>query len=93
MTFFKACGQKGISIMSKSSYFLEYMKLHLISLEQDSEKIQDEMSQFEYNMDSNEYETLEIEDISLNGQIIATRHLLSVATDIMNSSNERYNNE
>jgi len=65
------------------------MKLHLISLEQDSEKIQDEMSQFEYNMDSHEYETLEIEDISLNGQIIATRHLLSVATDIMNSSNER----
>ena len=77
--------------MSKSSYFLEYMKLHLLSLEQDSEKIQDEMSQFEYNMDSDEYETLEIEDISLNGQIIATRHLLSVATDIMNSSNERYN--
>ena len=76
--------------MSKSSYFLEYMKLHLLSLEQDSEKIQDEMSQFEYNMDSDEYETLEIEDISLNGQIIATRHLLSVATDIMNSSNERY---
>ena len=67
------------------------MKLHLLSLEQDSEKIQDEMSQFEYNMDSDEYETLEIEDISLNGQIIATRHLLSVATDIMNSSNERYN--
>jgi hypothetical protein len=76
--------------MTKSSAFLEYMKLHLISLEQDSEKIQDEMSQFEYNMDSDEYETLEIEDISLNGQIIATRHLLSVATDIMNSSNERY---
>lgn len=76
--------------MTKSSHFLEYMKLHLISLEQDSEKIQDEMSQFEYNMDSNEYETLEIEDISLNGQIIATRHLLSVATDIMNASNERY---
>ena len=76
--------------MTKSSAFLEYMKLHLISLEQDSERIQEEMSQFEYNMDSKEYETLEIEDISLNGQIIATRHLLSVATDIMNSSNERY---
>ena len=26
----------------------------------------------------------------LSGQIEATRHLLSVATDIMNSSNERY---
>jgi len=27
------------------------------------------------------------------GQIEATRHLLSVATDIMNNSNERYINE
>ena len=75
--------------MTKSSHFLEYMKLHLISLEQDSELVQEEMSQFEYNMDSKDYQSLEIEDISLNGQIIATRHLLSVATDIMNSSNER----
>ena len=77
--------------MTKSSAFLEYMKIHLISLEQDSERVQEEMSQFEYNMDSKDYQSLEIEDISLNGQIIATRHLLSVATDIMNSSNERYN--
>jgi len=76
--------------MTKSSAFLEYMKLHLISLEQDSERVQEEMSQFEYNMDSKDYQSLEIEDISLNGQIIATRHLLSVATDIMNESNERY---
>ena len=76
--------------MTKSSAFLEYMKLHLISLEQDSERVQEEMSQFEYNMDSKDYQSLEIEDISLNGQIIATRHLLSVATDIMNNSNERY---
>jgi hypothetical protein len=76
--------------LTKSSAFLEYMKLHLISLEQDSERVQEEMSQFEYNMDSKDYQSLEIEDISLNGQIIATRHLLSVATDIMNNSNERY---
>ncbi len=76
--------------MTRSSQFIEYMNLHLISLEQDSENIQEEMSQFEYNMDSKDYQSLEIEDISLNGQIIATRHLLSVATDIMNSSNERY---
>ena len=76
--------------MTKSSYFLEYMKIHLTSLEQDSERVQEEMSQFEYNMDSKDYQSLEIEDISLNGQIIATRHLLSVATDIMNASNERY---
>jgi len=75
-----------LTTQTKSSYFLEYMKLHLISLEQDSEKVQEEMSQFEYNMDSKDYQSLEIEDISLNGQIIATRHLLSVATDIMNDN-------
>jgi len=76
--------------MTKSSAFLEYMKLHLISLEQDSERVQEEMSQFEYNMDSKDYQSLEIEDISLNGQIIATRHLLSVATDIMNDNERIY---
>ena len=76
--------------MTKSSAFLEYMKIHLISLEQDSERVQEEMSQFEYNMDSKDYQSLEIEDISLNGQIIATRHLLSVATDIMNESERIY---
>jgi hypothetical protein len=61
------------------------MKIHLISLEQDSEALQVEMDLFE-EMESNEYQALEIEDISINGQIIATRHLLSVATDIMNES-------
>jgi hypothetical protein len=60
-------------ILTKSSHFLEYMKLHLISLEQDLEK----------NPES-------INVIDIPGQIHATRHLLSVATDIMNSSNERY---
>ena len=62
--------------MTKSSRFLEYMKLHLISLEQDLEK----------NPES-------INVIDIPGQIEATRHLLSVATDIMNNSNERYNND
>ena len=75
--------------MTKSSYFLEYMKLHLISLEQDSQELQKQMSLID-DMESDEYESIDIEDISLNGQIIATRHLLSVATDIMKSSNERY---
>ena len=61
---------------TKTSTFLEYMKLHLISLEQDLEK----------NPES-------INVIDIPGQIEATRHLLSVATDIMNASNERYNND
>ena len=62
----------------------EYAKLHLLSLEQDSTKLIKQMNDIE-DMDSDEYKDLEIEDISLNGQIIATRHLLSVATDILNN--------
>lgn len=57
---------------------LEYMNLHLISLEQDSEQVASEMAEIQ-DLNSDEYQTLEIEDISLNGQIIATRHLMSVA--------------
>ena len=75
---------------TKSSVFLEYMKLHLISLEQDSEQIQKAMDAYS-NYEDDAYRELEIEDISLNGQYIATQHLLSVATDIMNNSNERVN--
>ncbi len=75
--------------MTRSSAFLEYLKLHLISLEQDSEELNNIMVTYE-DLDSDEYKTMEIEDISLTGQMIATQHILSVATDIMNSSNERY---
>ena len=57
---------------------LEYMNLHLISLMQDSEQVANEMAEIE-DLNSDEYQTLEIEDISINGQIIATRHLMSVA--------------
>jgi hypothetical protein len=56
----------------KSSKFMEYMKLHLISLNQDMDK--------DLNVESK---------INIQGQIMATEHLLSVATDIMNASNER----
>jgi hypothetical protein len=59
--------------MTKSSFFVEYMKLHLISLNQDLQS----------------HENPETK-IHLDGQITATRHLLSVATDIMNSPSERY---
>jgi hypothetical protein len=47
--------------------FIEYMKIHLISLNQD----------LEMNPES-------INVIDIPGQIEATRHLLSVATDILN---------
>ena len=57
-----------------SNQFVEYMKLHLVSLEQDKESISpnDEHSR-----------------CVVAGQIQATKHLLSVATDIMNSTSER----
>lgn len=57
--------------------FKEYIKLHLISLEQDSEAIQKAMDNYS-NYEDDEYRELEIEDISTNGQIIATNHLLGV---------------
>jgi hypothetical protein len=77
-------------MMTRSSQFIEYMKLHLISLQQDADAIQEEMDAYE-EMESNEYQALEIEHVSLNGQWIATNHLLSVALDIMaNSTNEGY---
>ena len=62
-----------MTTQTKSSYFLEYMKIYLISLNQDLED--------NYNVQSK---------INIQGQIMATEHLLSVATDIMNSTNERY---
>jgi len=65
-----------------SNQLIEYMKLHLISLQQDADNVQAEMDTYE-EMESNEYQALEIEHISLNGQYIATAHLLSVAEDIM----------
>ena len=57
--------------------FTEYIKLHLISLEQDSEEIQKQMGFYD-DYDCDEYKDLEIEDISNNGQILACYHFLSV---------------
>ena len=71
--------------MTKSSVFLEYIKLHLTSLEQDLEKLL-------YNKSVIWSDGNNDQEMYLNGQILATRHLLSVATDIMNSTNERLYN-
>jgi len=62
--------------LTKSSAFLEYMKLHRISLIQDNANLIQDIHGSDWNF--------------LQGQIVATEHLLSVATDIMNDSNERY---
>lgn len=67
---------------------IAYMELHEISLLQDAEKLQDLMSNYEYNYDSDEYRDLEIADYHNTGELIATRHLLSVARDILLKTNE-----
>ncbi len=68
--------------MTKSSHFIEYMKIHLISLEQDWEdaKNNEPLDEDEY------YES----DSFYMGAIDATKHLLSVATDIMNDNERIY---
>ena len=71
--------------MTKSSHFLEYMKVHLISLNQDWELAKDNAP-----LKDNEYDP---SDDYFLGATEAVEHLLSVANDIMNSTNERYNNE
>lgn len=60
--------------------FKEYINLHLISLEQDSEAIEKAMDNYS-NYEDDEYRTLEIEDISTNGQIIATMHFIRVLSE------------
>ena len=63
------------AILTKSSAFLEYIKLHRISLIQDNANLIQDTNGADWNF--------------LQGQIVATEHLLSVATDIMNETNER----
>ena len=74
--------------MTKSSRFLEYMKIHLISLMQDLEALEDKMEKLDMN--SKAYTELDFEYNIKSGEITATRHLLSVATDIMNESERIY---
>lgn len=62
---------------------IEYMKLHLISLHQDAEKLSDLMDNFKGDYDSDSYKDMEIEDMVNTGEIRATNHLLSVAQDMI----------
>ena len=64
---------------TRSSKFMEYMKIHLISLEQDAEMLSNLMDNFKGDLDSDSYKEIEIEDIINTGEMRATQHLLSVA--------------
>lgn len=67
----------------KMNQLIEYMKIHLISLMQDAEMLQDKLDNFEGDLDSDDYRELEIADIINTGEISATQHLLSVAKDMI----------
>ena len=64
-----------------TNQLIEYMKLHIISLEQDLENISEEME--ELDPESKACKELDYEYNYISGQSIATRHLLSVASDIL----------
>ena len=62
---------------------VEYIKLHEISLLQDAAKMQTMLDEFSGDLDSFEYQTLELEDTINTGELQATRHILSVVADIL----------
>lgn len=61
--------------------FMEYMYIHLISLEQDYDKF------YEDYLNDTEYDPSDIDNIK--GQIKATKHLMSVASDMIRLPIER----
>ena len=69
--------------MNQLPEFIEYMKLHLISLEQDASKLTKLLDEYSGDLDSDEYRNFELDDTINTGEMAATMHLLSVATDIL----------
>jgi hypothetical protein len=67
--------------ITQTGKYIEYIKLHLISLEQDIEGIASEMELIDPS--SKAYTDLDFEYNHLSGQALLARHLLSVAIDIL----------
>jgi hypothetical protein len=67
----------------------EYLKLHLLSLEQDEEEIKHFFNTYEGDFDTDEYRQMEIEDIVNLGELKATRHILSYIDELDNALYER----
>ena len=80
--------EETIILEQKIKSLIEYMKIHLISLEQDADQLDKDMSDID-DLDSDEYKDLEMEDVHNNGKISAVSYLLSVANDILSTNNER----
>jgi hypothetical protein len=58
---------------------IEYMRIHLISLEQDAAFLQKQIDEFEGDFESHEWEELNLTDVNNTGQMQGVQHILSVA--------------
>ena len=67
--------------MDRLTQFAEYAGIHLISLEQDLEKLSNQMDALDPA--SKAFNELDFEYNIISGQITATMHLLSGANDIL----------
>ena len=67
--------------INRAEQLIHYMDLHVISLEQDLEDISNQME--ELDPASKDYNELDFEYNHCSGQLLATRHLLSVVKDIL----------
>ena len=61
------------------TYLLEYMKIHLVSIEQDQADVAEQMEALDPN--SKDYVELDFEYNWLAGQIIATRHFIQIGEE------------
>ncbi len=67
--------------INRTGQLKEYIKLHQISLQQDLDKLEEQMEAIDIG--SKDYGQLDIEYNWVSGQLTATHHLLSVVEDIM----------
>jgi hypothetical protein len=65
----------------RTGQLIEYIKLHIISLNQDLEQLSNQMDALDPNC--KDYAELDIEYNWTSGQVSAADHLLSVAADIL----------
>ena len=72
--------------INRTTKLIEYMKIHQISLQQDLEKLSNQMDALDPNC--KDYAYLDIEYNWVSGQLTATHHLLSVARDILGIQTE-----
>ena len=67
--------------INRTNQIKEYIKIHIISLEQDLEQISSEMEALDPA--SKDYTELDFEYNHLSGQVLSARHILSVAEGIL----------